>query len=101
MAAKKIKNKKSELFSIDPNLGQKVELRYFDLIKECLNIPPSGGFSREDINKRNKIEESLIGEETEMDHELFHIMKKICSDRKWPTRHKGVQEFLNYLDDIK
>lgn len=100
MAAKKtIENKQTTLDFNDK--GEVKKMSYFGIIKICLDNPPQGGFSRDDIKKRNRIEEKLKGEKAELEHDDFHQMKKICNDMKWNTRHADLETFLNYLDDIK
>lgn len=103
MAAKKtIENKETTL-----NFKEGEETRkmtYFDIIKLCLDSPPQGGFSRDDIKKRNRIEDKLkgeIGSTVELEHDEFYSLKKICNDMKWNTRVEDIENFLDYLDDVK
>lgn len=100
MAAKKtIENRET---SMTMKNGQELtKMSYFDIIKLCLDNPPQGGFSRDDIKKRNRIEEKLIGDSAELEHDEFYSLKKICNDMKWITRHTDLESFLDYLDDVK
>lgn len=100
MAAKKtVENKETSLDFEDKNGKRK--MTYFDLIKMCLDNPPQGGFSRDDIKKRNRIEEKIKGEVAELEHDEFHSLKKICSDMKWRVRSSEIENFFDYLDDVK
>lgn len=100
MAAKKtIENKPSKL---KKQVGTEfVEMGYFDVIKLCLDSVPAGGFTRDDIKKRNRIEEKLIGEHATLEHDEFYTIKKICNDMKWANRSVEIETFLDYLDDVK
>jgi hypothetical protein len=51
----KIEIKKGEL-GIAPNTVEKTTI---DLIRDCLNIPPQGGFTLQDYKKRNRIERAV------------------------------------------
>lgn len=102
MAAKKtIENKPTELTTIKN--GVLVKLSYFDVIKVAFDAIPKGqnGFSRDDINKRNRIEKKLKGKSAELEHDEFYFIKKTCNEIQWPTRHEDMESFLNYLDDVK
>lgn len=99
MAVKIIENRKTVLTIKDGDSLRK--MNYFDLIKLSFDVQPKGGFTRDDIKKRNRIEEKLIGESAELEHDEFYSMKKICNEVGWPNRHKDIESFLNYLDDIK
>lgn len=101
MAAKKtIENKETSLDFQDKNGKRK--MMYFDLIKICLDSPPKTGFTRDDIKKRNRIEEKLQNNETaELEHDEFYSLKKICNEAVWSIRHADIETFLDYLDDVK
>lgn len=100
MAAKKtIENLET---TIDFTNGEeKRKMTYFDLIKVCFDATPQGGFTRDDIKKRNRIEEKLKGDSAELEHDEFYSIKKICNDMKWNTRVSQIEDFLDYLDDVK
>lgn len=100
MAAKKtIENKTTTL---DFQVGKENrKMTYFDLIKICLDNPPKTGFSRDDIKKRNRIEEKLKNENAELEHDEFYSLKKICNEATWNNRHLDIESFLDYLDDVK
>ena len=74
---------------------------YRDLIITALDNPPQAGFKRHDIARRNKIEDQLKGDVMELDNEDFQFVKQLCNDMSWSVRHKDLQTFLNYLDDVK
>ena len=77
-------------------------MTYFDMIKSALDTPPKeGGFSRAEMKARNKIEDKLIGESAEFEHDEFHYLKGICNSIYWFTKHRDLEGFLNYLDDVK
>lgn len=100
MAAKKTINNKETTLDFTDKDGKR-KMTYFDLIKICLDVPSQGGFSRDDIKKRNRIEEKLKGESAELEHDEFYSLKKICNEMKWNVRSEEIESFLDYLDDVK
>jgi hypothetical protein len=72
----RIEIKKGEL-GIAPNTVEKTTI---DLIRDCLNIPPQGGFTLQDYKKRNRIERAIEQQQ-----------------KDWPT--EGMPDFLSLEDN--
>jgi ABC-type molybdate transport system ATPase subunit len=76
------------------------EMTYANLAQLILNVPPQGGWTKDEMRIRIKIEDKLeklkAGEKIELeDAEMQKIVD--CSDQPWQFKHK---DLLRYLDNL-
>lgn len=101
MATKKTIENRETSIDFNEKDGEKRKMKYFDIIKVCFDRIPQGGFTRDEIKKRNRIESKLKGESVELEHDEFHSIKKICNEMGWNTRIEDIETFYEYLDDVR
>lgn len=94
---KTIKNKQTQLPKAEGEW-----MTYGDLIKACLNTPPQGGFSIEDMRSRlnifdicDKANGSLKFEDTQAE-----LIKTVVKDYKWGIMHLDLVEFTDEVNKL-
>jgi len=93
---KSLDNKQTD---IQPNESR---LTYGDLIKSCLDNPPDGGFTRDDIRKRDRIETAVDNgkKEIELEDADADNLKQIVSQMTWGIRHKDLIDFHDAIENL-
>ena len=83
--------------------GENGMLKTTTLIRRSLNVPPNGGFSREDFKIRDRIEACLNDDKDTITLEDADAnnLKKIISDIRWTFRHEDLSFFLTTIENIK
>lgn len=78
------------------------ETNYKELIESALNQTPQGGFSFEEIRKRNKIQDVLDKANGKMSFEDAEAenLKEIVNASRWIVRDKSIEEFGEEVNNL-
>jgi len=98
---KTFKNQQTEITVPIAGTKEKTTMTYANLTQLVLNIPPQGGWTKDEMKIRIKIEDKLEkvkeGETIELeDAEMQKVIE--CSEQPWQFKHK---DLVKYLDDIE
>ena len=84
--------------------GQDEEmLTYIDLVRVCVNAVKQGGFTVDEMRKRQRILDAVDKEKDgkmSLEDEDVKILKGCVAQMKWLTVHKDVIAFSDYIKDL-
>jgi len=75
-----------------------------DLIRNCLDLPPQGGFTLQVLRDRDRIEKALdqskakIKKEITFEDQDWKNLKAIVKQSTWGTRHPDILAFLEEFE---
>ena len=87
---KTIENKKFKIEGKDNSYG--------DMLKSCVSLPPQGGFSLEDIEKRLRILSAVNDKEIKLEDADYNLAMECILKMRWGILDKAIIEFR---DDFK
>ena len=89
----------------EAKLTENENLNTKHLIMMVINNAPPGGFSREDIGKRDRIEQAVTeakeGFPITLEDADFDELHSLAKSMKWPSRLPFIKDFVDGLADIK
>ena len=98
---KTFKNQQTKITAPIAGTKELITMTYVHLSQLILNIPPQGGWTKDEMKVRIKIEDKLekleVGKTVELeDAEMAKLVE--CSTQPWQFKHK---DLLKYLDDLE
>ena len=97
---KTFKNQQTEINMKEVD-GSEKKMTYADLSNLTLNIPPQGGWTKDEMKIRFKIEAKIenlkVDETVELEDAEFAKLVQ-CSNQPWQFKHK---DLLRYMEDLE
>ena len=98
---KKFVNKQTEITSQDEK-GQILKMSFTDLALRTLDIVPQGGWTKDEMRMRFKLEDKLKGHGIDAtvqleDAEMAKL--KALSDIPWKIKHRDVIDYMDTLEE--
>ncbi|MCH8060093.1 MAG: hypothetical protein IIA11_06505 [Proteobacteria bacterium] len=77
-------------------------INYEQLIRSCLDNPPQGGFSMQDMKDRDRIEKALVASNgiLELEDADVQNLKNLVSQMRWGVRHKDILALCDAIEQM-
>lgn len=81
----------------------KDKINYKELLKICVNTPPQGGYTPEDMKNRVKILSVIDSSNGEMKFEdaEYNTLKECVNKSRWNVLAPELVEFIEYVGNVK
>lgn len=97
-----VENKKTSITG-DGSGGKRIEFKYSDFFKLCINNPGDKGFTIVEMKQRLKVLEAIEKEKSgkiSFEDADFVLLKQALNTFPWAQVHKDIAGMSDYLDSL-